>query len=214
MKFPLLRNLQPPMILDREDDFLWLTNDGKKVSYTSKQPWAYLRNNMHVVPRHRVIWFPQANPKHAFIMWLALKNRLTTQDRLQVWYPNQTYKCLLCSGCRDSIDHLFFQSGYALNVWRKLKLMLLYRGLPNKFHEVVSRLMIFPSSKKIWNVVNRLIVAVLVYFVWQERNLRLFKNRKRNEEDICKMVVDYMKLNMKLNCDLSSLITVSLAMLG
>ncbi|XP_071715263.1 uncharacterized protein [Rutidosis leptorrhynchoides] len=171
LNFPLLQNLQPPLILDRKDNFLWLTNDGKKVSYSSKQTWADLRNNMPAVPWHRVIWFPQANPKHAFII--------------------------------DSIDHLFFQCGYALNVWRKMKLMLLYRGLPNKFHEVVSCLMIFSSSKQIWNVVNRLMMAATVYFVWQERNWRLFKNKKINEEDLCNLVMDYMKvklLTFKVKC--------------
>ncbi|XP_071739053.1 uncharacterized protein [Rutidosis leptorrhynchoides] len=175
---------------------MWLTNEGKVVDFSTKHVWEDLRNNRPVIPWHCVIWFTQANPKHAFIMWLVILNRLATQDRMQVWYPNQVYHCALCNGTRDSVDHIFFQCPYASTVWYKMKLLLLFKGLPNKFKVVIEKLMIYPSSKQIWNVVNRLMVAAVTDFLWQERNWRLFKHKSRTEDELCKVVTEYMRMKL------------------
>ncbi|XP_071729128.1 uncharacterized protein [Rutidosis leptorrhynchoides] len=183
-------------LCDRDDEFRWMTNEGKVVDYSTKQAWRDLRSYGLTVSWHYVVWFPQANPKHAFIMWLAIQNRLATQDRMQVWYPNKVFKCALCDGVNDSVEHLLFQCVYAAKVWNKLKKMLLCRGIPNKFQDVVECLMVYPSSKQVWSVVNRLMVAAASYFLWQERNWRLFKQRKRSAEELYTTVMDYMKVKV------------------
>ncbi|XP_071694504.1 uncharacterized protein [Rutidosis leptorrhynchoides] len=65
------------------------SNDNKQVQFSTKQVWLDLRDNYPVVDWHKVIWFPQFEPKRAFILWLAVNRKLSTQDRLQKWSSNR-----------------------------------------------------------------------------------------------------------------------------
>ena len=47
-------------------------------------------------------------PKHSFCAWLAIRDRLSTRDRLSRWDRSIPLSCLLCGGNYESRDHLFF----------------------------------------------------------------------------------------------------------
>ncbi|PWA78109.1 hypothetical protein CTI12_AA217300 [Artemisia annua] len=34
---------------------------------------------------HKLMWFSQNIPKHAFILWLAVQKKLPTQDNIRKW---------------------------------------------------------------------------------------------------------------------------------
>ena len=46
-------------------------------------------------------------PSHTFICWLAMKDRLLTRARLEIWGVCSDVLCLLCSATLGSQDHLF-----------------------------------------------------------------------------------------------------------
>lgn len=52
-------------------------------------------------------------PKHAFICWLTIMNRLPTKDRLLKWGLNVDVMCLLCGAAEESRDHVFFSCPFA-----------------------------------------------------------------------------------------------------
>ncbi|GJV37749.1 RNA-directed DNA polymerase, eukaryota, reverse transcriptase zinc-binding domain protein [Tanacetum coccineum] len=52
-------------------------------------------------------------------------------------------------------------------------------------------------NKNIWIVVKKLVFDVTIYFLWQERNIRLFQKVKRTEEDLWKVIEG--NINMKLS---------------
>ncbi|XP_071719077.1 uncharacterized protein [Rutidosis leptorrhynchoides] len=180
---------------DNDGTVQWVTNKGNKVSYSTGQTWDDLKVNKVNVPWHHVVWFPQANPKHAFIMWLAIQERLTTQDKLMKWYPLKTFQCELCGKEADSINHLFFGCEYSKAVWLEVKKLLLFRGLPTNIHAIVQKIAVFSYRNQIWDVINRITIAATVYNVWQERNSRIFKGRRRSESELVKCIVEGIKLN-------------------
>ena len=49
--------------------------------HTCAETWNQLRTKAPVVDWWKVIWFSKSIPKHAFICWLAMRNKLTTKDR-------------------------------------------------------------------------------------------------------------------------------------
>ncbi|XP_062145417.1 uncharacterized protein LOC133852669 [Alnus glutinosa] len=53
-------------------------------SYSSSDTWDFLRKKKNVVEWWSLVWFPYAIPKQAFLLWLTLRNRLTTGDRLAI----------------------------------------------------------------------------------------------------------------------------------
>jgi hypothetical protein len=50
--------------------------------YVSSDTWNFLRKKKPEVEWWPLVWFPQAIPKHAFLLSLFMRNRLSTGDRL------------------------------------------------------------------------------------------------------------------------------------
>ena len=50
--------------------------------YLVAKVWEELRPTQNKVRWHRFLWSSMAIPKHVFISWMAVLNRLPTMDRL------------------------------------------------------------------------------------------------------------------------------------
>ncbi|XP_071714971.1 uncharacterized protein [Rutidosis leptorrhynchoides] len=87
--------------------FHWINNDGKKVPFSTQQVWLDLRINIAKVHWYEVVWFKGYDSKHAFILWLAILKRLSTQDKMLKWMPNQDLKCAFCGVVADSISCVY-----------------------------------------------------------------------------------------------------------
>jgi hypothetical protein len=57
----------------------------KRGSYVSSETWEALREKRDEAIWWKMVWFPLAIPKHAFIMWLAMKDRLLTGKDCSKW---------------------------------------------------------------------------------------------------------------------------------
>jgi hypothetical protein len=73
----------PEVQLGSVDKPVWTI--ARKDSYVSADTWDFFRNKKSEVDWWHVVWFPFVIPKHAFIIWLVVQNRLTTSDRLLAW---------------------------------------------------------------------------------------------------------------------------------
>ena len=49
------------------------------------------------------------------------------------------------------------------------------------------------NKNNIWNIVNKLIVAATVYYLWNERNKRSFQSLRRSEEEVITVINKYME---------------------
>ncbi|GKE07786.1 RNA-directed DNA polymerase, eukaryota, reverse transcriptase zinc-binding domain protein [Tanacetum coccineum] len=116
-KYPSLRNIQCPTIIEnKKDEVLWLNRNGVSMPYFTEYEWKDLRGVWPVVGWHHVIWFSQLNPKHAFIMWMAIQGRLMTHDRIKLWNQDDDLKCPLCKTVAYSHSHLFYECEYSAKV--------------------------------------------------------------------------------------------------
>ena len=75
------------------DEVVWSPAGSGKFSTMSA--WLALRVRHGMVNWHKLIWFPYTIPKCGFILWLAIRERLGTQDRLHL--ASTTWSCLLCN---------------------------------------------------------------------------------------------------------------------
>ncbi|KAL1198678.1 hypothetical protein V5N11_002944 [Cardamine amara subsp. amara] len=57
----------------------------------------------------RTIWFAQGVHRFAFIMWLTVKNRLSTWDKMRSWGREQN--CTLCGTGTRTNTRTFFEVG-------------------------------------------------------------------------------------------------------
>lgn len=174
--------LEEGPLIDRniEDKVFWRSRNGTRNSFKTSLVWKDIRIRGPRVQWHCLVWFSNCIPKHAFILWLAIRRKLMTQDRMQFWQSDRDLNCAFCHMQLDSVDHLFFECQYSSMVYWHFR----SKGYLNISHNSWDDLMVKAATvwkgKSINVVVNKLILGALVYLLWQERNWRLFQNSRRS----------------------------------
>ena len=71
---------------------------GQQVSgnYSIAQGYKLLCVNREKVQWDKQVWNRWNYPKHSFIVWLAIQNRLTTRERLRKYLLNIDNNCVFC----------------------------------------------------------------------------------------------------------------------
>ena len=130
----------------------------------------------------RVVWESWALPKHSFILWLAIKGRLKSKDRLI--FPLEDPYCNLCREAVESHEHLFFECSWTSSLW----------ALVRNWLNITKALTTLPSAAKYLAVrrnhlkarMRRVALTVVVYLIWEERNKRTFDGLTSTIEQIFK----------------------------
>ncbi|GJW36209.1 RNA-directed DNA polymerase, eukaryota, reverse transcriptase zinc-binding domain protein, partial [Tanacetum coccineum] len=193
-KYPVLKDIQCPSInVSMKDNVLWRNRSGVPIPYSTKAVWKDLRGVWPIKKWHNVVWFSQLNPKHAFVLWIAIQRRLLTQDRIMVWNKDEDLKCSMCKLVADSHKHLFFECVFSAKVWKDMSQLMKLDKHYDSMDEVVQFLESQAPKNKIWRVMNRLILAAVIYYLWHERNGRIFRQESRNESEVCCIIKENIK---------------------
>ncbi|PWA40359.1 RNA-directed DNA polymerase, eukaryota, Reverse transcriptase zinc-binding domain protein [Artemisia annua] len=67
---------------------------------------------------------------------------------------------------------------------------------PSKWSDIQAYILSRPINKSIWSILQRLVIGACIYFVWIERNLRIFQGRARKIDDICTLIKDTVRLRV------------------
>ena len=189
------QQIKVPHLSDNvEDRVIWRAGNGTEHKFAVRQVWKDLSRNGQKVHWSSVVWFAQCIPKHAFVMWLAVHNKLLTQDRILIWKPNEDLKCALCNKCPDFHSHLFFSCEYGQEIWIEIQKLLNVKFLLS-WNAIVEEL-IRLSKNNIWSVLRRIVCGATVYYICQERNSRLFKNEKRDVKTVLTIFKEAVKIRM------------------
>ncbi|GJV40598.1 zinc knuckle CX2CX4HX4C containing protein [Tanacetum coccineum] len=153
-------------------------------------------------PRNiKVDWFPYCIPRHAFHLWLVIKQRLKMKDKVASWEVLDSLMtvCPLYEVVPDSHEHIFFECIFSQQIWSHMKV---FAGLPNTnvvFSHIISEVYPFTNRKSSKSVIAKLVLAASTYFLWQERNWRLFKNNKRSTKQVIDCIYSTVRLKL-LSC--------------
>lgn len=193
IKFPILNEIQVPKLSQSYDKVVWLDSDNIKSKFSIKGVWKSMRYEHPKVDWYKTVWFSQCVPRHAFIMWLALHNRLQTQERLGKWNNGVALECSLCSTTFDSVQHLFFQCQFTCIIWDSIKELVCLEKTNHNWHEILQDIQNKPLNNSIRSVLGRLGLATCVYNIWRERNLRLFQGSKRTVDEVIQNIKDDLR---------------------
>ena len=195
-KYPLLQNLAVHVLNDQPDRAVWIDKNGNVKKYVTNTVWQDVREEGNGVNWKSLVWYSHCIPKHAFILWLVVKNKLCTQDKIQKWYPNRQYECSLCKSDIDSHDHLFFKCEYSKVVWEKMRKMADIQDNESSWEETVNKMSLYNNSKSIWEIIRKLCLGATIYFIWQERNGRLFSDNRRSAEALFSIISDEVRAKL------------------
>ncbi|GJY44993.1 hypothetical protein Tco_0433206 [Tanacetum coccineum] len=96
----------------------------------------------------------------------------------------------------DSHSHLFFSCVYSMYIWDRVNIMAKLDDVSNIWAEVISGICIKKPSNSIWSVIQRLVLGASVYFIWQERNVRLFDSKNRSVDVVLNIIVNTVRLKL------------------
>ncbi|CAA7035796.1 unnamed protein product [Microthlaspi erraticum] len=152
--------------------FLWRNSHNSQPGYfSSSETWDSIHPSPPTIPWTQSVWFKDRIPKHAFILWLAMRDRLSTRDRLRSWGLNVPTNCLLCNAVPETRNHLLVECAYSTEVWASFFAHSDFT-LPSSIDERVLWCEAPTANGKV-NSICKLLVQAIVYMVWRERNSRL-----------------------------------------
>ncbi|KAI3797687.1 hypothetical protein L1987_32950 [Smallanthus sonchifolius] len=201
-RYPVLQNMHNIVLNPlSKDRLVWRSRSGKETEYSASIVWDDIRSVQNEVPWADMVWFPQSIPRHSFFMWLLVNKKLKTQDIMCRWYTsgNTNFNLLCCSLCTsgpDSHKHLFFECFYGTQVWNGVKGRAGMETVRNTWDSISDHLVRFAKSKNEKHVIGKLVVGAAAYFVWQERNLRLFSTKKRSADRLVEVILATVRMKL------------------
>ncbi|GJY29441.1 RNA-directed DNA polymerase, eukaryota, reverse transcriptase zinc-binding domain protein [Tanacetum coccineum] len=156
-KHPWIANIQVPQLSNQHDRAVWIDNMGSEKRFSTNNVWKDVRGSSSKVSWCDLIWHSNCIPKHTFILWLAAKERLCTQDRLEKWYLSKKFKCSLCNKEPDSHEHLFFKCVYAQYIWKKICRMAKLKLKEDHWGNILEEMSKDKSQGSIWGVLILLV---------------------------------------------------------
>ncbi|XP_021991382.1 uncharacterized protein LOC110888150 [Helianthus annuus] len=204
--FPVLIQLDHLHLEPSKPDRLLWKDDGEINEFSSSAVWHSVRHREPEVDWCSFVWFAQCIPRHAFMMWLIMKGKLLTQDKILQWDLSRRKNmnmmcCLLCYENFDSHSHLFFKCKFSSQVWLMVRNRVGMSFVCPRWVDIVDWLRVRARSKKAHVYVAMILVAATAYSIWQERNARLFENQLRPPKtvsDIILKTVRYKLMGAKL----------------
>lgn len=86
-----------------------------------------------------------------------------------------------------------------MQVWIHLKRFTGDSAIPCSLDSIVQYLVPKAHRRSIRCVISKLIFAAACYFIWQERNNRIFKNQKRSEAQVIDVIMTTVRFKL-LSC--------------
>ncbi|KAK9058081.1 hypothetical protein SSX86_022921 [Deinandra increscens subsp. villosa] len=195
--FPVLNEVSQTIIKNGVSDRLVWKVGNNKDDFASSLAWDSIRAHAPVVPWAKFVWFAQCIPRHAFLVWLIMRNRLLTQDKILAWDATRRKNmnmmcCMLCYSNYDSHEHLFFECRYSMQVWSTVRKKTCISLNGPVWSDIISCL-VGPTTSSIETMVAKLVVHAAAYFIWQERNNRIFQNHARPQDSLASIIRDTVR---------------------
>ncbi|GJY19326.1 reverse transcriptase domain, reverse transcriptase zinc-binding domain protein [Tanacetum coccineum] len=201
-KYPILPNYNTP-INNELDRLVWSDRFGNIQKFSVSQVWSDIRSRNTKVDWYSMVWFPSCIPRHAINMWLIIRRKLKTQDLIPYWDVSSSLGsvCSLCELTPDSHVHLFFECPFASDVWNRMRGLAGLNASNSNIYDIIHDIMPFVKRRTSESVVAKLVVAATAYYIWQERNWRLFQKGKRKVDQIVDCIKTVVRLKL-LSCKL------------
>jgi hypothetical protein len=177
----------PEMHLGIVDSPVWTIS--RSGVYVSADTWNHFRIKRSCVNWWPLVWHSYSIHKQTFILWLVVKNRLTTGDRMLAWGYKGDTTCVICRNGTESRNHLFFGCGFWSRLWRTFMERCNIPNPPNDWEDILEEGCRSWKTKAMKGVLCRLVLSATVYEIWKARNVIRHGGQIKTEEQILKSII-------------------------
>jgi hypothetical protein len=164
--------------------------------YSARSAYQLFFLGREEVPAMRELWNSGAPLKHKLHMWLALKDRLWTADRLQERGLRHPAQCVLCCQEPETIEHLTVQCSFSHHIWFELLAPYNLQHLVPSTDSTVAtwwQALAEAVPERGRKELNTFVVLV-ARSLWLERNARVFDRAAVMPAELCRRIKEEFKL--------------------
>eukprot|EP00253_Pinus_taeda_P033403 PITA_33403 len=170
-----------------------ITRDQQK-EYEKEVESRKIKERVEINPEWKTIWEGKWWPKIALFAWLVGKERILTWDNIQKRGLLGPSKCSLCNKENETQNHILNNCRYAEKMWTETR--KLYGKERRDPRDIKSTIFLWNKEKFNCKVIKRawdLTVGFTIWFLWKERNRRIFLGKHIDPEETWKGVLRAIK---------------------
>ncbi|XP_071708301.1 uncharacterized protein [Rutidosis leptorrhynchoides] len=194
------KHMVMPTLCNSSDIIKWRNYEGDLQEFSVDAVWNSIRIRHNPVDWYHIVWFGNCIPRHSFMVWLLMGEKLKTQDKLQAWetrfISSSPLQCSLCSQIIDSHEHLFFNCSFSAQLWSYCASLSKVGIGGSSWKDVVSSLQPVAKSKSCDVIIAKLLFGASVYYIWQERNRILFNKSSLPCDKVEKLIYSTVRLKI------------------
>ena len=134
-----------------------------------------------------LLWSSKVHSKVKAFAWSVAHRKVNTNNKLQLRRPYKSRSlpwCVLDNGDGESIDHLFLHCHFTFGSWHKLFNLASSEWVSPRSIEDIFIIAFRGFGISIIGKTLCKLHASLVWFVWQDKNARIFENKKRSKGEV------------------------------
>ncbi|XP_010666883.1 uncharacterized protein LOC104884000 [Beta vulgaris subsp. vulgaris] len=142
------------------------------------------------------VWNRYSIPKHRFILWLAVQDRLKTRERLFKIGVSESDRCLLCQQQPENREHLFFNCHFTKQCLKEVMNWMNFNWNGRGIRQLYRRIRGPNAGNKFRKKVINAAIAAVVYFIWKNRNSAYWDDVIHTIDYTVKAVKNLVKLRV------------------
>ncbi|XP_071694787.1 uncharacterized protein [Rutidosis leptorrhynchoides] len=171
--YHVINNTNQVIIRNTHDRLCWRDLSGNLCPFSVNIAWNSIRHCATDVDWFYIVWFAHCIPRHSFVLWLAMGNRLKTHD---------------LTTRQSALDD------HHILVWDRVRNKMQLQIQQHVCSDVASELAHITHCKSARVIEAKLLLGASVYFLWQERNARIFKNQTRSVDKLMEVIFSTVRL--------------------
>ena len=77
-----------------------------------------------------------------------------------------------------------------------MKARIKQETMSNKWAEIIQEMVDLPCNRSIMSILRRVAIAACIYYIWNEKNKRLFADAKRSSQELQREIYSCVRLKL------------------
>ncbi|GKE24317.1 hypothetical protein Tco_1435829 [Tanacetum coccineum] len=140
---------------------------------------------------------PMLVETHDQLEWHDLTGSVKKFDVATVWETIRPHYDMV--PWHDVVWYSYCILRRACYVWDQMKGLAGLSNVVGRYKDIADYIIPFAKRRSCKSVITKLVLSASTYYVWQERNARLFANKKRSTPQVIEAIVSFIRLKL-LSC--------------